>query len=206
MENHKKVHTGEKPNRSDESDQQPSNMLGKNDHIQTQVKENSNTCEVCEKVYRNPEALKRHFLSHKDDILLKCTECDMECINVNVLSNHNKNKHNIFICKECNYKDKSEKNLTVHINGHICGKFKCTKCEYIGKSFESLTDHMKNHTGGKTDEKLYSETVKSPLQEKIPSASNSLKRGLSLSPEVVTVENKMLRSHNNNNNNINKKE
>ena len=55
---------------------------------------------------------------------------------------------------------------------------------------------MKNHSGAG---RSYSDTVKSPVYKKTPLASNTQKRGLSVSPEVVDTNKTMLRSNKNNN-------
>ena len=55
---------------------------------------------------------------------------------------------------------------------------------------------MNIHTVKNNEAKLYSETVKTPPNKRIVSAiKNSLKRALSLSPEVVETNIKVLRSN-----------
>ncbi|CAL4218294.1 unnamed protein product, partial [Meganyctiphanes norvegica] len=93
-----------------------------------------------------------------------------------------------FLAKNVIIKENPKKNLANHVKKHSVEQIKCTKCEYTCKSSANLENHMKVHTGGEEVARSYSDTVKSPTNE------NNLKRGLSLSPEVVETDNKLLRS------------
>ena len=109
LENHTKEHTGKKLAESDECVESPSNMPGDNEYKQSHKSVNQFKCDVCELVFNSKDTLEKHTLIHRDDILLSCTECEYECRNMDVLSTHSKVKHNLFLCKECDYKGKSEK-------------------------------------------------------------------------------------------------
>ena len=111
-----------------------------------------------------------------------------------MLSTHSKVKHSLFLCKECDYKGKSEKNLAKHIKTHSVKKLiKRTECDYKRKSSNILENHMNTHTGENNADK-------SPVNISTPSAPNTLKRVLSVSPELAEAENRTLRNNTNSNN------
>ena len=64
-------------------------------------------------------------------------------------------------------------------------------------------EQMEIHAEEYTNHKLYSETVKTPAKDKRVSKNNSQKRDLSVSPEVIESNIKIL--HSNTNNNTNKR-
>ena len=151
-------------------------------------------CDDCEFTNCSKTAYDLHIMSHSDEILLTCKECDYECINADILNNHYKSKHNIYSCTECDYTGKSQKNLDKHVKTHKPNKIMCKNCDYACNSREQLAEHMKEHLDKQNGKRLYSETVKSPDKENTSSNVNPNKRGISLSP----VDNKTLRSKSNN--------
>ena len=185
LDKHMQIHTGEKPLSCTDSG-----------HIQKHTGENHFKCHICELVSIGRAAHEEHALIHDDEILISCSECEFQCRNENVLTNH-LTSHDIHACKKCNFQGKTSKILANHVKTHTEKSFKCSKCEFTCTIADKFKHHMKNHSGGEKTSKSYSDTVKSPVSKKVSITSNTLKRGLSVSPEVVDTSKKTLRSNTN---------
>ena len=208
LESHSKEHTGENAtdaNKSVKSVQLSSKKLEKTDHKQSHKGEKPFMCNICQSDFFHRESLEQHSQIHLDEILFKCNECEYECRNKDVMVNNQKTKHSLFTCNKCDYQVKSEKAFTKHFKLHIA---KDTKCTGSNKTFTSVVisnSPTKVNADNDNAQKLYSEIVKSPVRERSDSVSNSQKRGLSLSPELLDPKNIHMNLRSNNNTNIKKK-
>ena len=154
------------------------------DHMLVHAGENSFKCDICELECRDKSTYEKHMLIHNNEILLSCTECTYEGLNKEVLSNHLKT-HNIYACVKCEYKSNSLKGLNGHIKIHNQKILKCSKCEFTCTLPNKLNIHMKTHTGEDICSEILSDISKCSSSEKTPLNSNSSKRSLSVSPDVV---------------------
>ena len=119
--------------------------------------------------------------------LLHCTECNYECTNKDVLLNHLKS-HNVYACDKCDFRGISSKGLTAHKKMHRRKQFECSKCDYSGNTYSKLNIHMITHNNSSEEERnaeLLLDVLSSQTSCKTPATSNTAKRGLSVSPEVV---------------------
>ena len=129
--------------------------------------------------------------AYVNETLLECTECDYKCKNKDKLFNHLK-FHNIYACDKCDFKGISPKGLTAQKEKHKRNQFKCTKCEYTGSTISKLNIHLKSHTEDQDVINMESLFELESLQTsgKTPLTSNSAKRRLSVSPEMVNTDKK----------------
>ena len=128
---------------------------------------------------------------HENEILLKCTECDFECRNEDVLNIHSAS-HNIHACKICNFHCKTERQLSDHVKTHSGKTYMCTECDYISKNASKFNKHMQYHM-----DDIDSGEDTSSVQENDSRTSKNSKRELSVSPEAVENNNKTLRTRSN---------
>ena len=102
----------------------------------------------------------------------ECSECVFKCIDKCDLLKHLKS-HNIFACDKCEYRNSSLHGLNGHIKIHGNKKLNCTMCDFKGTSVSTLNAHMEKH-----------------MDDQIYSASQTSKRDLSVSPEVLNINKK----------------
>ena len=133
LDDHRKIHTGDKSNECPECGYQSSSKLDLENHRKEHTGEKpeegvscnkSNIdkrykCDLCELTFESEDAHKKYNVSHINEILYKCTECEYEGSSEDILAAHNKTKHNIFVCKTCDYKCKSQKTLNKHFKTHL---------------------------------------------------------------------------------------
>ena len=109
-----------------------------------------------------------------------------------MLLNHLKS-HSIYKCNKCEYKTVTPQAFTEHSKTHGKQKrFMCSECEYVAVTLNKLNTHMRTHTENEITVENLIEVAKSPTPEK----TSSVKRGLSVSPEVADINKKALRSNN----------
>lgn len=190
LSEHMETHTGEKSFQCQKRSSQPNVLHNDHINIQTQKEGNSFINDTC-------KIVDEQVLAHVNEILLHCTECDYKCRNKDILLSHLKS-HNVYACGKCDFRGISSKGLTAHMKTHKLKQFKCTKCEYTVNTFSKLNTHMRNHTGEAITAESLFEIVTSQTSDKTPLKSNTAKRGLSVSPEVVNTDKKSISDNSSN--------
>ena len=158
-------------------------------HMQTHLEKASFKCEICETENKNKSDHEQHMLTHTNEIFLECEKCEYKCQNKDVLSNHLK-KHSIFTCEKCEFTSNTLQGLKGHIKIHNQKQMKCTKCEVICSSLRKLNNHMKIHIGEVINTEEITEETNATPSKKTSTSSNTPKRCLSMSPEVVDTTKK----------------
>ena len=182
---HMETHTGEKTDQCQEDSSLLNILRG------THIAEKSTINDIPKITSEGRDANNVNGAAYVNEILLECTECDYKCKNKDKLLNHLK-FHNIYACDKCDFKGISPKGLTAHKKNHKRDQFKCTKCDYTGSTISKLNIHLKSHTEDQDVINMESLFELESLQTsgKTPLTSNSAKRGLSVSPEMVNTDKK----------------
>ena len=112
-------------------------------------------CDVCGKVYSNPNALARHMYVHDPDKPYQCEDCQQSFSFESELVSH-RMKHRTspsFTCMfhKCGKKFRRMSELNSHVIEHSGTLYNCTKCNYNTNNPRHLRDHQRSHS----DEKRY---------------------------------------------------
>ena len=185
---HMQTHTGEKTFCCYLCEYESNTSQHMKTHMQTHLEKSSFKCEICEAVNKNKSDHEQHMLMHTNEIL-ECEKCEYKCQNKDVLSNHLK-KHNIFTCEKCEFTSNSLQGLNSHNKIHNQKQIKCSKCEVICSSLRNLNNHMKIHIGEVIHTEEISEETNTTPSKTNSTSSNTPKRCLSKSPEVVETAKK----------------
>ena len=108
-----------------------------------------NFCEICNKNFPRPSALKNHNRTHTGEKPYKCEVCDksfsVKCNKMTHLRTHTEEKP--FQCSECGKYYSTQGHLTDHFRSHTNSRpFVC----HCGKSYmrsSKLKSHKRTHTG-----------------------------------------------------------
>ena len=164
----------------DESEDENEEMIIDTDvHIDPSQESKPFECHVCGYTCKYELILKEHMETHTGEKPLECTLCEYTCNNEDILRSH-LTSHDIFPCDKCKYRATSAKGLTNHKKTHKGKQFKCDKCDFTVNAQYKLNIHLKSHTG---DDAI---TIEPSGGVKTPEPPNTVKRGLSISPEIAT--------------------
>ena len=184
LNEHKQIHTGEKPPKCCKCDIELCNKV-RLEH----TGEGPFKCDKCR--YKSKEELAQEDLSllEKYEESLKCTECQYKCKNIDILIGHLKS-HNIYLCSKCDFKGNTSQSLSSHIKVHNKKTFKCPVCDYKCTTLTKLNAHKRNHTEENIVVEPDLEVVNNIDTENTPLSNNRGKRDLSVSPEGIGTDRK----------------
>lgn len=121
------------------------------------VDEGKFRCNMCEKIFKSPYHVRRHYLSHTQEKAFQCTMCEMRFNRSDHLKNH-MTKHNPikpYLCEFCDASYGRADHLKRHREVHhlndpnVASQIKGEVCEYCNKSYSSksyLQKHLLKHT------------------------------------------------------------
>ena len=188
LNEHKQIHTGEKPLKCCECDIELVNLSMDNKYIQKHTGEKPLKCDKCNENNKDEATLEELSVLDKSENSLKCSECQYKCKNVDVLISHLKS-HNIFLCSKCDFKGHTSQSLAAHIKIHKQKTFKCSKCEYKCTTLTKLNAHKKDHIEVISDETALA-IVNDIDSENTPLINKMGKRDLSIIPEGIGTDKK----------------
>lgn len=108
------------------------------------------TCEICERSFRDPGDLKKHYnVVHSDERNYKCDSCGLAFKILSSLSAHIKHKHadkslvKKIECSKCDSRFYYPSELKAHMRFHVDVKaYQCTQCNKAFKLKEWLDNHV----------------------------------------------------------------
>ena len=108
-------------------------------------------CDLCLKIFARVETLKKHQLTHTDQVKsFKCDQCDKLYKRNEYLQKHKKFIHEKsevgkWICKICSKEYSQGGALTIHMRVHKGKQFDCLECDFSSAYKSSVKSHMVTH-------------------------------------------------------------
>uniref|UniRef100_UPI003AAE4EB1 zinc finger protein 407 n=1 Tax=Centroberyx gerrardi TaxID=166262 RepID=UPI003AAE4EB1 len=153
LNNHMKLHTGEKPYKC----AWPSchyaflNLSAMKDHYRTHTGEKSYLCDLCGFAGGTRHALTKHRRQHTGERPFKCKLCNFASTTQSHLSRHKRvhTGEKPYRCPWCDYRSNCAENIRKHIlhTGKHEGvkMYNCPKCDYATNSPMEFRNHLKEH-------------------------------------------------------------
>ena len=125
----------------------------------TAVKENKNTCNKCEEIFKTQKSLDVH-VKEKHERVYKCDLCVFQSKSVITLEQHKEDKHNTLNkCMKCKKtflnEDMFRKHIEIHEVKSRMEEFNCDTCDFQNTKRKALKDHLEASPGHKPSQKNY---------------------------------------------------
>ncbi|XP_029927936.1 zinc finger protein 407 [Myripristis murdjan] len=153
LNNHMKLHSGEKPYKC----AWPSchyaflNLSAMKDHYRTHTGEKSYLCDLCGFAGGTRHALTKHRRQHTGERPFKCKLCNFASTTQSHLSRHKRvhTGEKPYRCPWCDYRSNCAENIRKHIlhTGKHEGvkMYNCPKCDFATNSPTEFRNHLKEH-------------------------------------------------------------
>ncbi|XP_076006653.1 zinc finger protein 407 [Genypterus blacodes] len=153
LNNHKKLHSGEKPYKCAWQSCHYSflNLSAMKDHYRTHTGEKSYLCDLCGFAGGTKHALTKHRRQHTGERPFRCKLCNFASTTQSHLSRHKRvhTGEKPYRCPWCDYRSNCAENIRKHIlhTGKHEGvkMYNCPKCTYATNAPMEFRNHLKEH-------------------------------------------------------------